>query len=359
MPTPGSIPFSPSSVRCVVPKESPYNSIYLQAIAYLKALATQIHFTPEVASSRRAVFGRRRALTLYHYGSFDIFASWLAYRGQSVFVFHNVTDATFFWRWSVLVAIRALAASVQLSLFPKTVSWLTVSQFNCDVLRGKGFHDVTVVPCVIPPQICAAKTQHPSLLFIGRIAPNKNVLGLLDGYVQMASAWKGEPPSLLIVGARKTRCRYADAFEERYEAVRRVFPVIWRKDPLPYEDLQRLYASSWVYVSASRHEGFAVPVMEAITAGTPALYLSCGGTESVLKGIGCIQSPGSFAEHVKLHLVDRVKRTSLLEAQQTFTREFTVSKVGATLVAALGSLAKTKALGIELPDVNKSIWLKS
>ena len=330
-------------VRCAVPVESPHNSIYLQAVAWLKALATQVHVVPEVLSSRKAALCKGSAFTLYHYGSFDIFASWLAYRRRTVFVFHNVTGATHLWKWSLLVATRALAAEAQLALFPKDLPWLTVSQFNCKILREKGFNDVRIVPCVIPDQIRAKKTTQPSLLFVGRIAPNKNVLGLLDSYAQLASTWEGEPPSLVLVGPRKSRCRYGDAFERRYEEVHRNLPVIWHSSPLPYVDLQRLYASSWLYVSASRHEGFAVPVMEAIAAGTPALYLSCGGTESVLNGTGCVRSTRSMAEAIGCHLKDEAKRTSLLEVQQTFTDQFTPSRIGAALIAALGSIVSANA----------------
>src|SRR5262249_18711035 len=150
--------------------------------------------------------------TLYHYGSLDPWAFRLARRDRTVFIFHNVTAACDMWWWSPLVAARAAAASIQLSLFPRRRQWFAVSGFNARGLREKGFRPVQVVPCVVPEQRVAPKTVRPSLLFVGRIAPNKNVLHLLDSYAAMASQWRGTAPTLTIVGSRKRRCRYGDAF---------------------------------------------------------------------------------------------------------------------------------------------------
>jgi hypothetical protein len=59
------------------------------------------------------------------------------------------------------------------------------------------------------------------------------------------------------------------------------------------------------------------------------------------------------------HLVDEEMRTGLLEAQQVFTQEFTAPRIGAALVAALGSTTATNGIDIKLPNTDKPVALRS
>ena len=60
-----------------------------------------------------------------------------------------------------------------------------------------------------------------------------------------------------------------------------------------------------------------MPVCEAILHGTPAIYMECGGQESVLNSLGMIPLGNSnkFADKVLELISDENKRNSLLEAQ--------------------------------------------
>jgi glycosyltransferase involved in cell wall biosynthesis len=310
---------------------------------------------PKLSSAASAVTNRTRGVTLYHYGSFDPWAFPLAFRRHTFFVFHNVTPAKYLWKWNPLTALRAVAATVQLWLLPRKTAWVAVSRFNAEALHNKGFHNVARVPCAIPALSRAEKTSQPSLLFVGRIVPNKNVLQLLDLYSQLVSDWSADAPRLVIVGSRRQGCRYGAAFQKRYAEVCRSAPVIWHDEPLSTLELQRLYASSWLYVSASEHEGFGVPVMEAIAAGTPALYLPCGGTESVLEGVGCVRSAQDLVAAVAAHLKDETKRTSLLAKQQEFASKITSSSIADALLNILDSTASGSQSVRALSAANGSV----
>jgi glycosyltransferase involved in cell wall biosynthesis len=324
-------------VRSAVPVLQPYNSLYLQARLWMEALRERIMCDSEIVSSRAARTGAPEYLTLYHYGSFDWCAFSLARQKRTVFVFHNVTEPKYLWGWNPLVAVRSIAATIQLFLLRKDLPWLAVSGFNRDVLRKKGFRSVAVVPCIVPEVHREAKTSGPTLLFVGRISPNKNVLQLLEWYEEVALGMS-QPPRLIIVGSRKARCRYGRAFERKFLRLNRVYPLIWHREPLPYADLQRLYSSSWLYVSGSRHEGFAVPVMESISAGTPAVYLPCGGTESVLDGVGCVRAEADLPAAILNYLENSKLREELQYAQASFMSGLRRDTVGDSLAAALQHL---------------------
>jgi glycosyltransferase involved in cell wall biosynthesis len=74
----------------------------------------------------------------------------------------------------------------------------------------------------------------------------------------------------------------------------------------------------------SLHEGFGLPICEAIAQGTPALYLECGGTESILWAYGMVPLNQSreFGQHVLRLIASPTERQALLGKQQEIARDY-------------------------------------
>ena len=109
-----------------------------------------------------------------------------------------------------------------------------------------------------------------NFLFVGRIAPNKKI----EDHIRLAEHYK----------------RYVDAyyrfiFVGRYDVVPRYYSMIRAlmteykmlndrfifTGPVPDEELAVYYRHAAVYVSLSEHEGFCVPLVEAMAADVPVL----------------------------------------------------------------------------------------
>lgn len=315
----------------VVQAPEPHNSIYLQARLWHAAVA---RWGGEGAVLGVRALGRAgdRGVVLYHYGSFDWGVFRVPWRGPLLGVFHNVTPARLLYRWNPLVAARAALAAAQLRALPQGLRWIAVSPFNRQVLYAYGFRQVDVVPLVIEPAPGGEKSETPLLLFVGRITPSKNVAELLRGHEQVCARSR-QRPRLVIVGARKPRCRYGDWFERCLERSRWRHLVTWEQHPLAYRRLLELHTRAWLYVSLSLHEGFGVPVCQSVAAGTPALYLACGGTESVLNGVGCMwRGQAEFAELVVEHLENPQLREELLSRQAPLVAQYRSEIVGQRLL---------------------------
>lgn len=103
------------------------------------------------------------------------------------------------------------------------------------------------------------------LLFLGGASPNKNLEGLL------VACQDGGLPPLVVAGAANPeqladlRTRYPD------------LPVRWL-GPVPAEDLGALYGAATAFVLPSLQEGFGLPVLEAMSCGTP---VACSNTSSI------------------------------------------------------------------------------
>lgn len=322
------------------------NSIFLQARLLHESFQRGTGArTSLVISTREALRLPPDDILLCHYGGYDASARKLARRPRTVFVFHNITPARLLLPWTPLVALRAVLGYCQLAALPRQLPWLAMSPFNQTVLHGIGFGKVAPISGIVLPGRVAEKSAHPSLLFVGRICPNKNSLALLEAYQALARSLP-QAPELIVIGPRKHRCLYGRAFEKACGKLSATLPLRWIRDPLGGDELAGYYARSWLYVSTSLHEGIGLPVMEAVAAGTPAVYFPSGGTEAVMEGVGCVRDGAipSMVETCRQLLQDRSARESLLTRQRE-----TLPSLSPEHAAHLAADAIHRFLGANLP----------
>jgi len=104
------------------------------------------------------------------------------------------------------------------------------------------------------------------ILFVGTIEPRKNLIGLFRAYA-MLSAQLQEKFPLVVVGAQGWNTG------ETYQVLRKENlkdKVIF----LGYQDdnmLAKLYREAAVFVYPSLYEGFGIPIIEAMSFGTPVI----------------------------------------------------------------------------------------
>src|SRR5262249_23513164 len=108
------------------------------------------------------------------------------------------------------------------------------------------------------------------LLFVGRRAPHKghrHLLRMLHSYVRLFSA----NVRLRIVGSADKQLR---GYTEELLALADRLGVARHLDWITHinnDELDRLFRRSHVYVNASEHEGFCVPIIEAQAVGLPVV----------------------------------------------------------------------------------------
>ena len=141
-------------------------------------------------------------------------------------------------------------------------------------IGAKAWHDVGAEPIELPPQT----TQ---LLYVGRIAPHKRVedlFALFEHYHEL------DPDSaLLVVGdsaVRGLRRLSALSVEQRVLPAARAHPF---SRGVSDGQLKTIYQSCSAFVTMSEHEGFCVPVVEAMTFDKPVFAFA---EEAVLETLG-------------------------------------------------------------------------
>jgi glycosyltransferase involved in cell wall biosynthesis len=331
-----------STVSIVLPSPSPHNSISLQT----KLLATQlegiginttlVNLGTTDAQHRLGRLAKSSEFIIWPFGGFDRFLVPFMYTAKNIlFIYHNITPARLLWIAQPLVGVRALLGRLQLLCLPKHYVWVAVSDFNRRELERFGFSKVHLCPnIVVGGNLEVARTEPVRLLFVGRISPNKNCIELL-AQVSKAANHMSTPVELVIVGDVKPGCRHGHSFQRQVSDLSSHpwLTIRWMRGGVTQDDLASFYRTAWLYLSTSLHEGFGLPACEAIEHGTPALYLECGGLESVLekRGMVPLSERASFWSHIARLVTSEVERRELLHSQHQVTRNYTMPKISETI----------------------------
>ena len=123
--------------------------------------------------------------------------------------YHNLTPASFFWKWAPdwLDAV-AVGRSQLHALAPRTSHAIAVSEFNERDLRGAGYLSTSVVPPFVdvaalkPAQSTGPRTRvrrgHPTTwLFVGKLLPHKAAHDLVRALAAYRRAY--DPSARLVL----------------------------------------------------------------------------------------------------------------------------------------------------------------
>lgn len=178
----------------------------------------------------------------------------------------------------------------------------------------------------------------PYVLYVGGFQPQKNVEGLLTAYAALDDAIRAEHQ--LVIGGSvplELRATWEHRVEELGLAERVVFTGLVSDDTL-----LRLYQCARLLVFPSLHEGFGLPVAEAIACGTPAI---CSNTSSLPEVIGWEPAtfdptdPAAIAAAIERALTDAAHDEALRAACRSAAGRHTWARVVDTLLAELAPLA--------------------
>ena len=272
--------------------------------------------------------------------------------GGRVLQYHNITPAGFFADYAPeLFRLAAIGRQELASLVGHVDLALGDSEFNRRELEDLGFAPTGVLPIAVDTGRITNAPRRPALekilgdgliniLFVGRIVPNKRI----DDHIRLAEVYKRYVDSyyrFIFVG------RY-DGVPAYYAQVRaliaeyRMLPDrFWFTGPVPDEDLGAFYRWADAYVSLSEHEGFCVPLIEAMAADVPVLAYAAGAVPETLGGSGLLFAPKDLevaAEMLGMLVYDRPLRARILEGQRQRLKDFAPERIEAQLTATLSAL---------------------
>ncbi len=268
-------------------------------------------------------------LLIYHYSiqtpATDAFRQSPA---RKVVIYHNVTPASFFRAFDDGVAVRLEAARRELpDVLGRADAIWADSAFNASELAALGAKNVRVLPLLfsarafdVPADPAVLRTlSGPSkkILFVGRMAPNKCVEELIEAF-----AWYHKRierrSELILVGSERSCPRYF-AMLRMFAAELDLMPVSFVRYASP-AGLISYYRRADLFVSTSRHEGYGLPMVEAMYKGVPVVARNTGGVPEAMDGAGVLfdeAQPEELAALMARVLADDALRSEILDSQRT------------------------------------------
>jgi glycosyltransferase involved in cell wall biosynthesis len=164
--------------------------------------------------------------------------------------------------------------------------------------------------------------EQPYILFVGGLAghdPRKDVAGLIDAFA--AWAREGGRPERLVFAGRLGPA----AARLRERAERSGAPIVFT-DFVDERDLPGLYRGASCLVSATRYEGFGLPMLEAIACGTPVAAYDIAALPEVCGPGADLVAPGdavALMRAVQRLCDDTDHRAALSAAGVEHARAFT------------------------------------
>ncbi len=289
---------------------------------------------------------RRGDITIFHFAlPSPMTAAFAALGGRRILQYHNITPAAFFAPYDAgLFRLAALGRQELRSLVGRVDLALGDSEFNRQELEELGFAPTGVLPIAVDTGRILTGLRRPALekilgdgliniLFVGRIVPNKKI----EDHIRLAEVYKRYVDAyyrFIFVGRYACVPRYFAQVQALVREYRNLVDRFWFTGPVPDEDLAAFYRWADVYVSLSEHEGFCVPLVEAMAAGVPVLAYAAGAVPETLGGAGVLFSPKDLelaAEAMGMLVYDQPLRRAVIAGQWRRLADFAPARLEARL----------------------------
>lgn len=152
------------------------------------------------------------------------------------------------------------------SCYRKEFNNITSAEFTLDEIRALGL-DAKLIPCGYDDTIYKilpdTKRESDTLVALGRTFFQKNFKQTFEAWKLLGKTSKDDQPHLLLFGSEPQIAKWDKSIEYHTRP----------KD----EEVNRLYNQATVFAQTSYHEGFCLPIIEAMAAGCPVICTDSHG----------------------------------------------------------------------------------
>ena len=242
------------------------------------------HIAPEDVVIHHFSIGSRASRTAY------------ALPGRMVLVYHNITPPEYFIGVHMDLVKQCFRGRRELTAYVhRSELALGDSEYNRAELESIGFPHTGVLPVVpdfshldVEPDALSASAFDDgwtNVMFVGRVIPNKKFEDVIRAFHVYRT--RHNPRSrLLLVGSYSGFERYLAMLTGL--AARLGTPDVHFLGHVSNEELTALYDVADLFLCASEHEGFCVPLVESFYKGIPVLAYASTAVPATMDGGGVL-----------------------------------------------------------------------
>lgn len=301
-------------------------------------------------------------MLLYQCSTGSPVGSFCAQRPEPLLIdYHNITPAALFAPWEPHVAVELTAGRHQLAdLALSSAYGFADSAYNQRELVELGYARTAVVPILFDAadfegeadpiameRLHAARRGGPEWLFVGRLSPNKAQHDLVRAFAAYHRLF--DPRARLHLVGSPSSARYHAAVLGLVDDLG-LGQSVEVATSVSHAELIAQYRNADAFVCLSDHEGFCVPLLEAMHHRVPIVAFASTAVPETLGGGGLLlddKSPAVVACAVDRVTTDPALREALVAAGEGRLAEFDLRRTTEQLLAVIAHAAQLE-LGLDL-----------
>lgn len=255
------------------------------------------------------------------------------YQCKKVLVYHNITPPHLIGQYNRTIADACEEGLRQLVYMqPYFDLCLADSEFNKSDLIKAGYEKdkITVIPPLVPRDDFLKTADDKilkkmgdgwtNILFVGRVNPNKKHEDIIRAY---SCYKKNNPKSRLILAGGVTDGYYQNLLQ--YVEQNGVKDVIFTKQ-ISFASLLAYYKTASVFLCMSEHEGYCIPLIEAMLFDIPVIGYDAGAVGDTMGGSGVLvdnKNPQYIAKIIDRIVTDQDLYKRIVSQQQQYLKTLT------------------------------------
>lgn len=262
------------------------------------------------------------------------------YPGRKIIIYHNITPPEYFAEYSDFAKSLCEEGYKGLKhLSEKADYCIADSQYNKADMIKYGYHcDIDVLPILIPfsdydkpanKDILSKYKDdgYTNILFTGRIAPNKKQEDVILSYYHYKKYYNAKS-RLFLVGNYEGMESYYErlkAYAEKLELEDIVFT-----GHIGFDEILAYYKLADVFLCESEHEGFCVPLVEAMYFKVPVIAYDAAAVGETLGNGGILIEEKNHLEIagiINKVVSDADLRTKMINNQSERLEDFAHDKI--------------------------------
>lgn len=287
-------------------------------------------------------------LIVHHSMGFDGFEQVTGLPGRKILRYHNITPAHFLPSYHLKQ--YAEMGRRQLLQYRELVEVaVAASEYSRQELIACAYRYTCTLPILFRPGLLAEKPDPrqmkalagtTNLLFVGRICPNKKQQDLIDIFDAYLRRYDSHA-RLLLIGSWEGTESYAEQLRRQIKE-RGLEQAVWMPGKISSSELAAAYRCSAALVCASEHEGFCVPLLEAMAFDVPVLAYHAAAIPETLGSAGILldsKDPEIWCEVIAELRRNSGFREGILQKQRERVAKLQIENTGPLLLELIQGLS--------------------
>ncbi len=264
---------------------------------------------------------------------------------RKIMRYHNITPFEFFNIDDTTASedCRRGLSDMSGPMVGKFTSYIAVSEFNKRDMVRMGYKEgeIEVIPIIFPfddykqtpdhKMVSRLSDGYTNIVFVGRIAPNKKHEDIIRAFAYYKSRVNPKSRLILAGSPNLNGSYYNDILDYINDLGVKdvVFP-----GHISFAEILAIYKTAHVFLCMSEHEGFCVPLLEAMTFDVPIIAYDACAVPETMGGSGIVvddKDPVFISKVINEIVTNQSMRTAVINAQRSRLEDFRYEKIKAQL----------------------------